>query len=423
MYDGSAALPISGVVRKGPLVARKKVAQSTLPIDPDPAAGKDAADEADYRPAIQGEIVEVAVGSLTAHPLNADIYRDDADEELVASVREHGVTTPIEITAAYVVISGHRRLSAARQAGLETVPAFVRSYPTDEASVTAMVRANLYRRKTKDQRDREIEALRRSGMSVRAIQETTGVSKSQVAVIASGVRNRTPGPVGPTKGLDGRSYPARVTKPSRRTQSGTPAAYASPDGSPDAAPPIQVRDTGTGQDRPEMDAPASRMPVALAFDLAAADAVPDVPGPWRNRIVGHGSRSPQALVPNPYGRGKPLDLELALAGQSLASIGWFLPVIVNQVTGHIIDGHSRVTMAITRGELLVPVMYLDLSIEEERRVRDFFDGTANDRWHAPEATGALATGEPPPARLSDDPGNGDGDQPVDEGVPPGNVVG
>jgi len=160
-----------------------------------------------------------------------------------------------------------------------------------------------------------------------------------------------------------------------------------------------------------------------AFDFGSADAVADGPGPWRNRIVGHASRKPKSLVPNPYGQVEPLEFELDMAWGTLEKIGWFLPVIVNQVTGHIVDGHSRVTMAITRGESLVPIMYLNLSIEEERRVRDFFDGTANAQWHAPEATGALTARETTSARVSADPGNGDGDQPVDEGVPPGNVVG
>lgn len=397
-------------------MASKTPYQTALPIDP-PDVSPDV-----QAPGTQLEIFEATIASLTAHPLNAVIYGDNADAELVASVREHGVTTPIEVTADGVVISGHRRISASRQAGIETIPAFVRNYPTDEAAVTAMVRANLYRRKTKEQRDREIEVGLGQGKSLRDISRNIGVSKSTVAEIASGVRNRTPGPVGPTKGIDGRSYPARVTKPPRRTQAGTPAAHASPDGSPDGAPPIQVRDTGTGQDRPEMDVPVRRLPVSLALDLAAADAVPEGSTPWRNRIVGQATRNPLSLVPNPYGQVEPLDFELDMAWGTLEKIGWFLPVIVNQVTGHIVDGHSRVTMAITRGESLVPVMYVNLSIEEERRVRDFFNCTANDQWHAPEATGALATGEPPPVRLSDDPDGGDGDQPVDEGVPPGNGV-
>jgi len=398
-------------------MAKTQPIQTALPIDP-PDVTPDV-----QAPGTRIEIVEVAIDSLTAHPLNADIYRDDADEELIANVRDHGVTTPIEVTADGVVISGHRRVSAARQAGLTTIPAYIRNYPTDEAAVTAMIRANQYRRKTRDQLTREVEAGLANGKGVREISGIVGASKSTVAEIASGVRNRTPGPVGPTKGIDGRSYPARVTKPPRRTQAGTPATHASPDGSPDGAPPIQVRDTGTGQDRPEMDVPVRRLPVSLALDLAAADAVPEGSAPWRNRIVGQATRNPLSLVPNPYGQVEPLEFELDMAWGTLEKIGWFLPVIVNQVTGHIVDGHSRVTMAITRGESLVPIMYLNLSIEEERRVRDFFDGTANAQWHAPEATGALTARETTSARVSADPGNGDGDQPVDEGVPPGNVVG
>ena len=393
-------------------MAKTQPIQTALPIDP-PDVSPDV-----QAPGTQLELVEATIASLTAHPLNAHIYRDDADEALVASIRDFGVTTPIEVTGTGVIISGHRRLSAARQAGLETIPAFVRNYPTDEAAVTAMVRANQYRRKTREQLTREVEAGLANGKGVREISGIVGASKSTVAEIASGVRNRTPGPVGPTKGIDGRTYPARVTKPSRRTQSGTPAPHASPAGSH----PNPHWDS-EAPDRPLMDSPVNRIQVGLALDNPVADAVPDGPARWRNRIVGHASRNPNSLVPNPYGQVEPLDFELDMAWGTLEKIGWFLPVIVNQVTGHIVDGHSRVTMAITRGEALVPVMYVNLSIEEERRVRDFFDGTANDRWHAPEATGALATGEPPPARLSDDPDGGDGDQPVDEGVAPGNGVG
>ena len=42
--------------------------------------------------------------------------------------------------------------------------------------------------------------------------------------------------------------------------------------------------------------------------------------------------------------------------------------MVNRRTGHVIDGHLRVKLAISRGEPTVPVLYVDLSDEEERLV-------------------------------------------------------
>ena len=165
-----------------------------------------------------------------------------------------------------------------------------------------------------------------------------------------------------------------------------------------------------------MDAPVNRMQVRLALDPPVADTVPDGPGHWRNRIVGHGSRSPQALIPNPYGRGKTLDLELELAGQSLASIGWFQPVTVNQRTSHIVDGHARVTMAIARGEPVVPVMYLDLSLEEERWICDFLDGIEND---VPNRR-PMIDADDPGDMADDDPGDDTDRGPTDDdGTPLG----
>jgi len=293
-------------------------------------------------------IVEVAVSSLTAQPLHADIYRDHADEELVASVREHGVTTPIEVTGANVVISGHRRLSAARQAGLTTVPAFVRNYPTDEAAFTAMLRANLYRRKTREQLTREIEAGLSHGKGVREISGIVGASKSTVAEIASGVRTRTPGQVGPTKGRDGRNYPARVAKPSRGDQSEDPAPRASP---PKAQPTL-AHDT-----RP-------------ALNLGMPDVRAGGTTAWPILCTGHDSRHPMSLVPNPrdpVGHG-PDDMDLIDANPM--EFGWIQPVIVNLTTTHVIDGHSRVRLAIAHGQKLVPVTYVDLTAAQEERLME-----------------------------------------------------
>src|SRR5665811_628211 len=55
----------------------------------------------------------------------------------------------------------------------------------------------------------------------------------------------------------------------------------------------------------------------------------------------------------------------ALRG-SLGTLGWIQQVLVNKQTGYVIDGHARIEEALTKHEKTVPVLYVDLSPEEER---------------------------------------------------------
>jgi hypothetical protein len=102
---------------------------------------------------------------------------------------------------------------------------------------------------------------------------------------------------------------------------------------------------------------------------SASDAVSLVPSvPWRNRIVGTGEEAPDQLVANPLNwRTHPGPQRDALRG-SLAEVGWVQQVLVNQRTGHVVDGHARVEEALSRQEATVPVLYVDLSPEEEALV-------------------------------------------------------
>lgn len=52
----------------------------------------------------------------------------------------------------------------------------------------------------------------------------------------------------------------------------------------------------------------------------------------------------------------------------LKQVGWVQRIIVNQRTGHVVDGHARVELALRRSEQRVPVVYVDLSADEERLV-------------------------------------------------------
>jgi hypothetical protein len=89
---------------------------------------------------------------------------------------------------------------------------------------------------------------------------------------------------------------------------------------------------------------------------------------WRNRIVGEDTCDPSQLLANPYNwRIHPHEQELALRG-ILDEVGWVQRVIVNKRTGHVVDGHLRVATAISKGEKAVPVLYVDLTEDEEKKV-------------------------------------------------------
>ena len=95
--------------------------------------------------------------------------------------------------------------------------------------------------------------------------------------------------------------------------------------------------------------------------------------PWRSRILGEGEEAPDQLLANPRNwRIHPKAQQDALAG-ILSEVGWVQRVIVNQRTGHMVDGHARVALAISRNEPTVPVVYVDLSEEEEAAVLATFD--------------------------------------------------
>ena len=85
------------------------------------------------------------------HPFAGHPYKVQDNEEmdaLVESIRMNGILTPLTVrplkNGEYEVISGHRRLYAARKAGLETVPAIILPMSRDEAAV-AVVDSNLHR--------------------------------------------------------------------------------------------------------------------------------------------------------------------------------------------------------------------------------------------------------------------------------------
>lgn len=67
-------------------------------------------------------------------------------------------------------------------------------------------------------------------------------------------------------------------------------------------------------------------------------------------------------------------------------------VLINATTGHIVDGHLRVELALARHEATVPVTYVDLSEQEERLVLASFDPLAAVAGAEKDALAALLAG-------------------------------
>ena len=89
---------------------------------------------------------------------------------------------------------------------------------------------------------------------------------------------------------------------------------------------------------------------------------------WRNRITGHRQEAPEQLLAHPRNwRVHPKAQQDALAAV-LDQVGWVQDVIVNQRTGHVVDDHARIALAITRQEPTIPVVYVDLDEAEEKLI-------------------------------------------------------
>ncbi|HZW51315.1 MAG TPA: ParB/RepB/Spo0J family partition protein, partial [Rudaea sp.] len=100
--------------------------------------------EADSGPEAAGEYRSLKIGSLQAgkyQPRKA--FAQEPLDELVASIREHGVLDPILVRAIgaqkFEIIGGERRWRAAKQAGLAEIPALVRELTDSQVALIALV--------------------------------------------------------------------------------------------------------------------------------------------------------------------------------------------------------------------------------------------------------------------------------------------
>lgn len=93
----------------------------------------------------------------------------------------------------------------------------------------------------------------------------------------------------------------------------------------------------------------------------------------KNRIIGTGEEPLDQILYNPKNwRIHPRYQQDALEGV-LKEIGIVQTVIINNITGNLIDGHLRCRLAEKNGQTTIPVTYVELSEEEEEIILTSFD--------------------------------------------------
>ena len=105
--------------------------------------------DTERREAALPKIYNIPLSEIDDFPNHPFQVRLDEDmDQLVESVRERGVITPITLRrktdGRYEIVSGHRRRKACELAGLATVPAEIKELTRDEA-IVLMVESNLQR--------------------------------------------------------------------------------------------------------------------------------------------------------------------------------------------------------------------------------------------------------------------------------------
>lgn len=83
-----------------------------------------------------------------SHPFSVHEGKRMAD--LVESIKEHGILTPVIVRPVengyYEILSGHNRIEAAKQAGVEKIPCIIKRNLTEEETMLIVVESNVMQR-------------------------------------------------------------------------------------------------------------------------------------------------------------------------------------------------------------------------------------------------------------------------------------
>ncbi|MCI2055682.1 MAG: ParB/RepB/Spo0J family partition protein [Oscillibacter sp.] len=132
------------------------------------------------------KIILLPVQTLVANPAQPRrVFDAQALEELASSIRQHGILQPLTVRKTFrgwEIITGERRLRAAKLAGLEQVPCIVATMNDTESALAALME-NLQRQDLHylEEANALASFLRATGLTQEEVAEKLGRSPSAVA--------------------------------------------------------------------------------------------------------------------------------------------------------------------------------------------------------------------------------------------------
>jgi len=73
-------------------------------------------------------VVQMKPSDLLEYKNNARTHSADQINQIIKSIQEFGFNVPVEITTDNVILSGHARVQAAKQLGLEEIPVIIHTH-------------------------------------------------------------------------------------------------------------------------------------------------------------------------------------------------------------------------------------------------------------------------------------------------------
>ena len=94
--------------------------------------------------------------------------------------------------------------------------------------------------------------------------------------------------------------------------------------------------------------------------------IPRDPEKWKNRITEDVMVDPVELSANPLNWRKHPQFQKDALKDVLEKIGWVQKVVINKRTGHLVDGHLRLALAMENLEHSIPAVCIDVDECEEK---------------------------------------------------------